>query len=62
MARTRYLCHLDADGWPLERIDTHPAGEHVSVFNGGPEELAQPAGGRPLSSALASLQPAASIR
>jgi hypothetical protein len=61
MARTRYLWHLDADGWPLERIDTL-TGEHVPVFNGGPEELAQPAGGRPLSSALASRQPAASIR
>ncbi|MEA5391158.1 hypothetical protein VB738_07770 [Cyanobium gracile UHCC 0139] len=36
---SRFLWHLDPDGWPLERIDTH-TGEHVPVLN-GPEELAQ---------------------
>lgn len=33
----RYLWHFDADGWPLERIDTH-TGEHVPVLLGGPDE------------------------
>lgn len=33
----RYLWHLDADGWPLQRIDTH-TGEHVPVVIGPPDE------------------------
>lgn len=48
MARTRYLWHLDANGWPLERIDTL-TGEHVPVFTGGTEELAQAGAGRPMA-------------
>ena len=43
----RYLWHLDADGWPLERIDTL-TGEHVLVFTGGLDESLEPQdGGRP---------------
>lgn len=46
---TRYLWNFDADGWPLERIDTL-TGEHVRVFCGRPEELASPDdGGRPVA-------------
>ncbi|WP_094585110.1 hypothetical protein [Synechococcus sp. BO 8801] len=45
----RYLWHLDADGWPLERINTL-TGEHVPVFTGGPEEsLHLQVGGRPMA-------------
>ncbi len=39
----RYLWHFDAEGWPLERIDTY-TGEHVPVFTGGPEESLHPRG------------------
>jgi hypothetical protein len=46
---TRFLWHFDADGWPLERIDTFN-GEHVLVFSGGAEESLPPQyGGRPIS-------------
>ncbi len=44
----RFTWHLGADGWPSERIDTR-TGEHVPVFTGGPEELAQAGGGRPMA-------------
>jgi hypothetical protein len=45
----RYLWHLDAEGWPLERIDTL-TGEHVPAFTGGPEEsLHSEDGGRPIA-------------
>ena len=37
MARSRFLWHLDADGWPSERIDTS-TGEHVPVVIGPPDE------------------------
>lgn len=43
-----YLWHLDPDGYPLERVDTH-SGEHAPVFTGGPEELDQAGGGRPMA-------------
>ncbi len=41
---TRYLWHLDADGWPIERIDTL-TGDHVPVFTGGPQEALYPQDG-----------------
>lgn len=45
----RYLWHLDADGWPVERIDTL-TGEHVPVITGGPDELGHHQGGsRPIA-------------
>jgi hypothetical protein len=45
----RYLWHLDADGWPLERIDTR-TGEHVPVITGEPHESLHPQGrGRPIA-------------
>jgi hypothetical protein len=34
---TRYLWHFDAEGWPLERIDTL-TGEHVPVIAGVRDE------------------------
>ena len=34
---TQYLWHLNADGWPLERIDTL-TGEHVPIVTGGPDK------------------------
>ncbi|MCP9786775.1 hypothetical protein [Cyanobium sp. N5-Cardenillas] len=49
---TCYLWHLDADGWPLEPIDTL-TGEHVPVFTGGPEEELSPEeGGRSLACSI----------
>jgi hypothetical protein len=48
----RFLWHFDADGWPLERIDTE-TGEHVPVFTGGPEESLSPEeGGRTLACSI----------
>lgn len=44
----RYLWHFDPDGWPLERIDTL-TGQHVPVFTGRPEELAQAGDRRPMA-------------
>ena len=41
---TRFLWHFDADGWPLERIDTE-TGQHVPVFIGGPEKSLHPQDG-----------------
>lgn len=44
-----YLWHLDANGWPIERIDTLRV-EHVQIFTGRPEEmLLQQDGGRPMA-------------
>ncbi len=40
-----FLWHFDAEGWPLERIDTR-TGEHVPVFTGRPEESLHPQDGR----------------
>jgi hypothetical protein len=46
---TRYLWHLDPDGWPLERIDTL-TGEHVPVLTGDPDEQEHQQGaGRPIA-------------
>lgn len=46
---TRYLWHFDADGWPLERIDTL-TDKHITFFTGGSEESIQPQdGGRPMA-------------
>ncbi len=46
---TRYLWHLDAGGWPLERIDT-VTGQYVPVCTGGTEESLDPQdGGRSLA-------------
>lgn len=41
----RYLWHLDADGWPLEPIDT-VTGQHIPVFTGGPHDSLHPQDGR----------------
>lgn len=49
--RRRYIRHVAADGWPLERIDTETeTGEHVPVFCGRHGEIV-PAwdGGRPIA-------------
>jgi hypothetical protein len=44
-----FLWYFDADGWPLERIDTE-TGQHLPVFTGGPEELLDPQDGeRPMA-------------
>ena len=49
MPRSRFLWHLDPDGWPAERIDTL-TGEHVPVFAGRLEESLHPQdGGRPMA-------------
>ena len=49
MARSRFLWHLDADGWPSERIDTS-TGEHVPVVIGPPDESDnRQDGGRPIA-------------
>jgi hypothetical protein len=49
---TRFLWHFDANGWPLERIDTE-TGEHVPVFTGCPEESIHPQdGGRPIACSI----------
>ena len=49
---TRYLWHIDAEGWPLKRIDTL-TGEHVPIFIGGPEKsLHRKDGGRPLACSI----------
>ena len=49
---TRYLWHFDANGWPLERIDTL-TGENVLVLTGGPEETLHPEeGGWPLACSI----------
>jgi hypothetical protein len=46
----RFTWHFDADGWPLERIETF-TGEHVPVLTGVTEELLLPQDGwRPTSS------------
>jgi hypothetical protein len=45
----RYLWNIDADGCPVERIDTLSV-QHVPVFTGQPEEVLSPQdGGRPLA-------------
>ena len=49
---TLYLWNFDAEGWPLERIDTF-TGEHVPVFTGLHAELHHPKdGGRPLACSI----------
>ncbi len=37
----RILWHFNAEGLPLERIDSLTS-EHIPVFTGGPEELLHP--------------------
>ena len=45
----RFLWHLDSEGWPSERIDTH-TGQHVPVVIGPPDESDHPQdGGRPMA-------------
>ena len=48
----RYLWHLDAGGWPLERINRE-TGHQVPVFTGRPDEWgARQDGGRPIACSI----------
>ena len=49
---TRYLWHFDAEGMPLESIDTLTS-RHVPVFCGRREEMVPPGDdGRPLACSI----------
>ena len=49
---THFLWYFDADGCPLERIDTE-TGEHLPVITGGHQESLHPKDrGRPLACSI----------